>query len=787
MMIKNLTLWLCALLSIVACNDSLQDPILDMMHSSRNEKEITVTVQSEEKPYIEMRAAEATDPDSKIEHISIIAYDVNGKYVKHYSQDLNSGSGNCKIRMLVDKEKVRTLVAICNYPELCEKIDLSDQNTLNGNAARTLSELNKYVIKGSNETCAFSNLMIMSGNASVGPESTDIKIMVNRIAAKINFELKFEPEASGDEFTLSEVELHQIPLQSYLMYNETDRNNGLEPNPNDAVHYALNITPSDNPDDPEVPYEATDPEHKYLAKSKLKVTALEAQNYEVEGKVIKTVPYISTFYLFENRRGTKDISYYDKKFPNLPQYYQTLKAKVGRMEYPYATFIRVKGFYKRDTGSIQTTIDVSYDIYLGENAINDFNIKRNCEYKIRTVIRSIDDLDTRVNAVILNSSKITPFFDNPFDAHYGVGQCYAHSQNCDWELYVEDADKHPWLEISFSRDYKPRLMGQNVAPGQKKFYANTHFEGDSALSEFFYIHVDEFLPENEYYANEKLNIGQNGISIALDSTYWREGNIVLRDKKNGTVSRIKVKQRPAQIIRMEYAKGKFNEYFVEYALEQKNLCWGFLQYPANPVMTSMINDRWDGLANTRRLYQEAIRKNGAYNSKKWPPNQDFENSEIAAANLPVKDMIGYVMTKNRDRNGNGFIDYDEIEWYVPAAYELLELWRVIDEKHLEIECQEERFFSSTPYLSGYTVEIPGRCFYVKSKYSKREKRMKKYSAFTMRDRKYNVICCRRKNAWIGKPEGHTDGDLIVDPDWNEDDNEIILPKTPSSHHSTLKH
>lgn len=24
-------------------------------------------------------------------------------------------------------------------------------------------------------------------------------------------------------------------------------------------------------------------------------------------------------------------------------------------------------------------------------------------------------------------------------------------------------------------------------------------------------------------------------------------------------------------------------------------------------MTSMINDRWDGLANTRRLYQEAIK------------------------------------------------------------------------------------------------------------------------------------------------------------------------------------
>lgn len=783
MMIKNLTLWLCVLLSIVACNDSLQDPAEDMMHGNANEKEITVTILSEEKPYIEMRAAQATEPDSKIEHISIIAYDVNGKYVKHYSQDLNSGSENCRVRMLIDKQKVKTLVAICNYPELCENIDLTDLNTLNGNAARTLSDLKKYIIKGSNETCAFTNLMIMSGDASVTPESQDIKIGVKRIAAKINFELRFEPERSNDEFILSEVELHQVPLQSYLLYNETDQNNDLVPNPNDAVHYDLNITPSENPDDPEVPYDAKDPEHKYLAKADLKVKALPAYDYEVNGKVIKTVPYQSSFYLFENRRGTKDLGYYDKKFPGLPQFYQALKAKVGRMEYPYATFIRVKGIYKRRTGSMQTVIDVDYDIYLGKNAANDFNVKRNCEYNVRTVIKAIDDLDTRVDAVILNSSKITPFFDNPFDAHYGVGQCYAHTQNSDWELYVEDADKHPWLEISFSRDYKPRLMGQAVAPDTEKFYANTHFEGKNAISEFFYIHVDEFLPENEYYTNEKLNIGQNGISIALDSTYWREGTIVLRDKKNGTVSRIKVKQRPAQIIRMEYAKGKYNDYFVEYSLEQKNLCWGFLQYPANPVMTSMINDRWDGLANTRRLYQEAIRKNGAYNSKKWPPNHEYGSSEEAAANLPVEDMIGYVMTKNRDRNGNGIIDYDEIEWYVPAAYELLELWRVIDEKHLAIESQEDRFFSSTPYLAGYTLEVPGRCFYVKTKYNKREKRMKKYSAFTMRDRKYNVICCRRKNAWIGKPEGHTDGDLIVDPDWNEGDDDIILPNVPTSHHS----
>ena len=227
----------------------------------------------------------------------------------------------------------------------------------------------------------------------------------------------------------------------------------------------------------------------------------------------------------------------------------------------------------------------------------------------------------------------------------------------------------------------------------------------------------------------------------------------------------------------------YNEYFVEYELEQKNITWGFLKYGANPVMTGMINDRWDGLSNTRKLYQEAVKIDesnldykgedagiywGAYNgylTVEDGPYPHLTEMEKIIDRIPDDHMIKYVLGKNRDRNGNGYIDYDEIVWYVPALDELAELWRVLDEKHIAFQNSGDRFHSSTPYLAGYTNDVPGRAFYVKNNGE---------TGFAMRDRQYNVICCRRKGAWTGNNDAALGGNVTTDNEWKEDGD--ILPK-----------
>ena len=71
-------------------------------------------------------------------------------------------------------------------------------------------------------------------------------------------------------------------------------------------------------------------------------------------------------------------------------------------------------------------------------------------------------------------------------------------------------------------------------------------------------------------------------------------------------------------------------------------------------------------------------------------------------------------------------DYDEIVWYVPALDELAFLRERLEAGTIKFLNSDERFHSSTPYLAGYTAEVPGRAFYVKMGQGKK--------AFAMRDR-----------------------------------------------------
>lgn len=128
---------------------------------------------------------------------------------------------------------------------------------------------------------------------------------------------------------------------------------------------------------------------------------------------------------------------------------------------------------------------------------------------------------------------------------------------------------------------------------------------------------------------------------------------------------------------------------------------------------------------------------------------------------------------NGKRTGNGYIDYDEIVWYVPALDELAELYSAMNDAgrgNVFFQNDESRFHSSTPYLAGYTAEVPGRAFYVKMDSGE--------TAFAMRDRQYNVICCRRVGAWRGNEDAGFGAGVTENDDWNEDETDII-PKRES--------
>lgn len=726
------------MLMCVACTN---DNTLFIEDESASEG-VRIVLAPQGMPEVEVRsAANETGADSRIEHVIVYVFNEAGTdLLQRFQQDLEHPDR--EVRPLLPQGQTLKVHAVCNYPQLWKETISNEQ------------ALESKMLTIDHADGAFNGAMVMHGDTTltaqdVAEKNKENKIRVTRIAARITLDLSFNPDVKTDKFYLTSIRLCNIPKRSWLKMRPQINGDTIQRATGDATYT------QDLQDKQQKEY--------YFTEMLLPHTTDDRGHSFVET------------YLFENRWGCEpNDERYSNKFAQNTEMWQTLKGEAAQ-DRPYSSYLKIEGYYL----SGKKTVATSYRIYLGTDNYKDFNVYRNAYYNVSGVIRACNKLDTRVEMTLLGGSQISPSFNNPLDAHFNAAPCFGFTYN-DWELYVEEPDKHPWLEISFSSQYRPRIAGKPMKPDEEHFYAGTRFEGKGGMAAYFYVHTDEYIPENP--------AADEGLNNTMDEKLWRTGYVVLRDKKNGSTYRLEVKQRPAQVVRMPvkdlFGHVKFyNEYYIEYELERKNITWGFLKYGANPVMTSMINDRWDGLANTRRLYEEAIKVGdpndnsldadiyrGAYNGyntvdKEYPW---INNDTLAVINrIPENHMIKYVLGKNRDRNGNGYIDYDEIVWYVPALDELAVLKEKLDAHLVVFQNSGERFHSSTPYLAGYSAEVPGRAFYVKMGQGEK--------AFAMRDRQYNVICCRRKNAWTGDPNAGIGGNITVDPGWKPDE-EDILPK-----------
>lgn len=52
----------------------------------------------------------------------------------------------------------------------------------------------------------------------------------------------------------------------------------------------------------------------------------------------------------------------------------------------------------------------------------------------------------------------------------------------------------------------------------------------------------------------------------------------------------------------------------------------------------------------------------------------FNSSDGTVSNTPVSDAIQACLARNRDLDGNGKIDLDELKWYIPALYQYFIIW-----------------------------------------------------------------------------------------------------------------
>lgn len=717
-----------------------------------------------------------------------------------------------------------TVYAFCNLPvEQMEYEDDGTPVTVEGVKSKLLDETNTTTLQdlreialtietedGANASSGF----VMSGSAPLkenGDFQETYTIEVARLAAKLQFKVYFMPDEETDEFAITGMFMYNIPKGSYLLGHGYGQVADDEQELNAGEDYTA--AGYFNDDDTKAGYRI---------------------DYEPQTDDGRKEYNYTTFYQFENRRGAvyddydsnsgtggenwtgsrnwtlddgtttwndlsslrgvtggTDDKHYEGK--DLFMMYRQINKRMlahyfdrtnqgytdTHIGFPGASYLVIEGVYQRvnAVGKYEAS-KVRYYVYLGKDNYADFNVKRNHNYIYDIKIYTEDKYDTRVYSEAQGNLAI--YYDNAIlDAHFNVLQTLLYSQT-NWTARVVDPDETPWLEISTSPSYKPRKAGDT---NPKSDVAQFSLSGGGGLN-YIYVHTDEFIPkienpqQNPWYATTPgLGLGDR-VHMGVKT---RKGKIVIESATAEPVY-INVEQYAAQMVicHINYdihtMKEVLDTFYIEQVMEKKNMSWGFDNYWSYTTDDLIAAGQWDGLANTRRLYDVALNGDGDKGVTPAPPA--YEDG------IPSDIALGYALGKNRDRNGNGKIDYDEIVWYLPAANEVQAIYghtRPLapnNDKDFYMNHRNARsvylpyefggpFHTSSPSAGDPNGITSGFTYFVNMYNGEK--------SIGERSRYYNVICARRHNAWKGDNDGEVNGDMDVDDEWG-DGNEVVVPR-----------
>lgn len=732
--LKHIVLHLC-LLFITAFGFGCSDDFSEQQDGGLSEgKEVTISLQTADIPVVVSRSA----ADAFLENAALIVFDTSGRVVEAFTKNLDGKkefncylpAGSALIRAVCNLENPEAFIAEIQTLEEYQQAALTIERT---------SQLYR-------EGC-----YVMSGELA-GITPTDLgnpkiyTIPLYRLAAKFDFTIRFDPAIAGEEFKISKVTAVHLPKKSF--YQKTD-------DPSD-------ITVSCTTD---AVYEATQTGSDALFFSEV----LELSKDETINDT-----YTTSLHMFENRRGgiseaEGNATYWKDLDEEHLNYRQLNKRQIADDKGLHsATYLLIEGVYNETEHLVS---EAEYYVYLGADNFKDFNVRRNHHYRYTVTIQSLNSVDTRIESEMLTEMSIYPSLqeDEKLDAHFNVTEVLMYSPE-PWEIEVVNPDDNPWLELSKSASYQPLLLGDTNEDGKK---ASFRLSGSAGL-QYFYIHTDEYVPYVQYPVQngELINYKDRSATIR-----YRSGN---KEWKTYTVTQMAPLLLILQMYDARQVKWITDVYYMERKLEKKNLTWGFLQYWSLTMDDLISAGQWDGLSNTRKLYQMALYGDHESNIPPgggWP--EDLSGQEPPAypeytetGVLPESFALGYAIRKNRDRNGNGRIDYDEVLWYMPAIRELKQIYDEMHEYELAgypwllDDVSREKFHSSTPSYTGPTADNPGRVYYLKMKEGD--------TGLALRSREYNVLCCRRQGGWRGNEDAGGNGNVNVPSDgWNDEHD--VLP------------
>ncbi len=383
----------------------------------------------------------------------------------------------------------------------------------------------------------------------------------------------------------------------------------------------------------------------------------------------------------------------------------------------YGTYVVLKGKYEETKDGSTKTADVTYYVHLGDcsEKYNDYNVERNCKYTFKITVAGVDKiiveakkegndqpgaegvvlkygntgknltLDSHYEYMVMrfNKADIKNLKDKKLGYYY---QVYALGKKTE-PINVKDeanptTEEHKkklngvdtnWIEFAITGrknstssygdendgrgtpcDYPGKGITMNIETFLKRLYDKA--DDESFWTNGKYIDATCFVSEN-YYSNLTWDKYVNNVD---KRAFYVANNVWVSEDT-----------------RSVYAEA-------QYGLTQHNIQTFYDVKQAGNVIAygcETINDEEgkgfsdDGIGGTStNEYRYPYQSNG---SDTWDgrANMKQDLSGLTWVNIKSnKSLVKACMSRNRDLNGNGTIDDNEIRWYAPAVNQYIGLW-----------------------------------------------------------------------------------------------------------------
>lgn len=648
----------------------------------------------------------ATDEqETKIEKMAILFYDAdraNSKPVVVKVNDLGAPTlenttTNWLYKINLDEKQLNGVYSgtwymypIANY----DKYTVVDLNNL---AGKTLAEFKEYTITASGRNITSTSVM-MSGrygtddNTTItlkpGENTFDNVFHLKRIVSKSIFKFK---NGSGVTFT----------PQKYSIYNYSTSSTLLERNALDEYAGAGSF--------------------------------MEFKDLPINEKDAENLPTFF-FYMPENvqKAANKEGSWaYTDREKRVADDYNTFANAPAN-----ATYVVVEGTYSGpgktgDEGTVTGT--VKYTIHLGNfdtredkgGSFDNFSVKRNTKYTYTVTVNGVNSIIVEATTNVEGQPgaegyiiKPSPYVVVNLDSHYENVLLSFSKTNIEKCIVSGTVPAGEGKMTSFTvKEGSTDSHREDIAwvkfgrPASQTTFAN--YPGDAGLVNIYKL-IDEIKVNDdthciisgdnvytqayvdEYFYNDKpykdfvntedrilsFTIGNANISQDGQSTYVEGNGFTLKQKS----------------IKTFYNDNAGNPFGLETVEETPDNT-----FSESTDYQDLGTNAQNGLTNTRAIVQAAPSQN-------WTAFVNITNNGFTGSTAPTASEIMTTtganplyqcLSRNRDLNGNGTIDQDEIKWYVPTYRQYIYLWCGMKSIPPDITFEHENYVTSMK--GGYRI------------------------------------------------------------------------------------